>query len=1630
MSSQVLKHRIAQRHIENDSLIHHGLDRGTGFLIEALQTSLNKEEYTAVLNAMTLKRNYLVKLYNAGQRTCKKASSSVQGSGGGAGGADALKALRRKQVEESIIRAKAEQILSLPNPEEGASAPPPPPDGQRPYAVAKDRVERLRIKHAQKQAQGRTHDRGLMVPEENAISYMQSLPEAQRQEMLTLPAERLEAEVGRLLEQMSHGHGPDIRGVKSAVGCWLGILKGDYPLDSFVGRSLSGNFRVYSSIPMFNAVMHYCPLWRFYVRAFKSDAVPRPCTLPGPEGTVIDASLWQLSDAASEAVGPSVEAPTLAPWARPPFCADEDEPATGSRMLNGMRKYVAQWTKSCKSNIRDSARKKLLQALECQGQTITTAEAQDLERLAALCLDDVAMEAVCFSIYRSQVCERVAELEGKLLDSSPLLFEIERSYGSVINSVKETHHAKSLFMSMLADEEEITLKELIHAERVADQFDWIPDVLSTFKQSVGSEHGLANGDFAPTASDDGLLEASASVDKIHVVVNVEGVPRVRSQRSGELDGASNTSSVESRVDLDGQDCANNARSHLTLNQYLEYKCDGGLLDFSFMIPPGCSMEELWRIISADPFGEQCRDPRSTNSGVGGRSFSELCCLFANLEVQYRDKYFHFTMDVLQKALDYSNIHQTLEKLEGIARAAMDIQVEVEYEVTRSPQGISAVRRDWLQAAHKLLECMSNHAQTLTQLNFSLQYDMIHKKFCEGFEMDFQHIANKGQELQEVVQQIKSQAELLEAALQDVSSAREKYLETPRRNYLELTAAAAEADGWSDLGCDFLHEESHQSRKKAELAVLGIKELQDGILQCVLGWRGHHDAHLGLRAEVLSYLRDRDDERLNAFCGCNRLSVDMVKFLALAIIREDFLRKAKLAADESRRLLEEVRAQTAREQLERDLAEQRALEEARQQKLALKKAEKMEKRRQEELERRRREEEEAEELRQRQQRALMEKEMRRRQAEEERQQQRQREQEAAEADARRRREELEAQQLAADLARVSAQSQPAPGTSLSADAFDPPADEADEPAALEMNDGGGVCHALLERDSPSPATPPNESLYFEDQPYEDTPSPDECRNGQFERDDESFSHYAGLPGALSKSESLDTPEAEAHLQGPAPEPLPLAAPPAPATPSPALPPPGPPVAEPPSRGSTDGIAASLPERSRLQPTLAPSLIMPAVAAVPAVPIAAPCAAVAPPSAAAGTPPSPAAVQSFATAAAGQGPPPLLRPDQRPDTREYDAMWGRLHGEALNERGDYQPADLGKGLDNPTGEYNCFLNVIIQSLWQLESFRDELVALSEGGPAAVAGGCDHEALLLQSLAHVFRSLSGRSGGSGAVAGGARAPNAWGAHNRGRELFVVDPGACRQVLSAMFAERGRSQIHEMADASEALNDVLEALHACLLPGPGAPSRAAGGAAEETLVTRVFGFRVQERVECGACGYLMQEHGFTRFFHYVPTQQLARVWACSGPERRSPEELLRRAYEAERRPCPRCSPSADVPFRCACALRGPPPAVVSVVAVWGAAEASAEDIAALLAVVPMSLDLRQLYAGVVSSRPYRLRAVVCFYGQHYVLIGYNARIKLWVQYDDSSVKVVGTWADVVHKCRSGRIQPHVIFYEAAPMG
>jgi hypothetical protein len=74
-----------------------------------------------------------------------------------------------------------------------------------------------------------------------------------------------------------------------------------------------------------------------------------------------------------------------------------------------------------------------------------------------------------------------------------------------------------------------------------------------------------------------------------------------------------------------------------------------------------------------------------------------------------------------------------------------------------------------------------------------------------------------------------------------------------------------------------------------------------------------------------------------------------------------------------------------------------------------------------------------------------------------------------------------------------------------------------------------------------------------------------------------------------------------------------------------------------------------------------------------------------------------------------PPPRrklveLRPEQVYLSDAYNAMWGNRLGSALGVNDEsYAAMALGKGLNNPTGMNNCFLNVIIQSLFHIEQFR---------------------------------------------------------------------------------------------------------------------------------------------------------------------------------------------------------------------------------------------------------------------------------------------------------------------------------------
>jgi hypothetical protein len=150
-------------------------------------------------------------------------------------------------------------------------------------------------------------------------------------------------------------------------------------------------------------------------------------------------------------------------------------------------------------------------------------------------------------------------------------------------------------------------------------------------------------------------------------------------------------------------------------------------------------------------------------------------------------------------------------------------------------------------------------------------------------------------------------------------------------------------------------------------------------------------------------------------------------------------------------------------------------------------------------------------------------------------------------------------------------------------------------------------------------------------------------------------------------------------------------------------------------------------------------------------------------------------------------------------------------------------LVRGLRNEDGQYNCFLNVIIQALWHLRTFRQRLLqmpataGIQAGGPGSTLAALPADIQVLHALRAVFQDLAkapslpppdaampqhqdergavsskGGSGGSGSE-------------------WLVCPVVLREALSRLDlgAAAISIELSEMHDASEVLNEVFTALH-----------------------------------------------------------------------------------------------------------------------------------------------------------------------------------------------------------------------------
>ncbi|KAL4181493.1 hypothetical protein AMTRI_Chr12g237590 [Amborella trichopoda] len=304
-------------------------------------------------------------------------------------------------------------------------------------------------------------------------------------------------------------------------------------------------------------------------------------------------------------------------------------------------------------------------------------------------------------------------------------------------------------------------------------------------------------------------------------------------------------------------------------------------------------------------------------------------------------------------------------------------------------------------------------------------------------------------------------------------------------------------------------------------------------------------------------------------------------------------------------------------------------------------------------------------------------------------------------------------------------------------------------------------------------------------------------------------------------------------------------------------------------------------------------------------------------------------------------------------------------------------IGTGLQNEVGEYNCFLNVIIQSLWHIRRFRDEFLGKPSSLHVHVGDPC-----VVCALHYIFTSMSVAS-----------------AEMRKE---TVAPTCLRVALSNLYPDSNFFQEAQMNDASEVLAVIFDCLHGSSTSGSTFSDAESEGScmgswdcASSTCVAHtLFGMDIYEQMNCSGCGLESRHLKYTSFFHNINANALRTMKiTCSD----NSLDMLLKLVEMNHQLA--CDPEAGGCGRLNYIhhILSAPPHVFTIVLGWQNTSESLDDISATLAALTTELDIGVIYRGLEEGNKHCIVSVL-----------------------------VGGWNQVLDTCQRGHLQPQVLFFEA----
>ena len=327
----------------------------------------------------------------------------------------------------------------------------------------------------------------------------------------------------------------------------------------------------------------------------------------------------------------------------------------------------------------------------------------------------------------------------------------------------------------------------------------------------------------------------------------------------------------------------------------------------------------------------------------------------------------------------------------------------------------------------------------------------------------------------------------------------------------------------------------------------------------------------------------------------------------------------------------------------------------------------------------------------------------------------------------------------------------------------------------------------------------------------------------------------------------------------------------------------------------------------------------------------------------------------------------------------------HGEVPQHSASL-PSIPAKGLMNSQGDNNCFLNVVIQSLWHVDAFREHILSRD----ALVGHKCSKASCILCALQVLFRGLQGCES----------------EHNK--RSSIIEPASLRTALSIKYAGIPRYQLGALEDASEALEQVLEALHESLCNGSDCSEKPC-------IVHSLFSLTIRDQYAC-ACGNMSPSTTYDTFMYYVYASELVKL-ANQNPQLEL-DELVHLQNTQDLRPCSSV-PCTKMMVNASTLMHSSSCFILTFVH----DEGDATRKSSLAACISESLKLSRLFGQPAQAKEFALKAVVFSYGNHYVCYC-KSNESMWHYMDDAIVREAGTsWKEF----RNGiTLLPSIVVYEA----